>query len=357
MISEVLAARGYNNVLRGQVAPDSRRGKVQCRGLQGAVASRTRLRALLTAGSAARPSSYYPDLVHDNHPIEPPARPEDGYHLADGPVEPARSSSSRTRRRSNPDKPFFMVLRPAGRPRAAPGSVGVGRPLRRACSTPGYEAMRPEILARQIELGLASGRARNCPASTRTASRTATGPEWRAVADAGHRASVGHVERRREAAVRSDGQRSLPATSPTTDDRLGRLIDYLDQSGELDNTLIVVISDNGSSGEGGPNGTFNEWRFFNGIADTHRAGPRAHRRVGHAGVEQPLQHRLGVGAGHAVPVLEAVGRLRGRYRRHLPGDVAGRNPGERGGAAPVRARGRGVAADDLRPSWASHLPR
>ncbi|MDP2014679.1 MAG: sulfatase-like hydrolase/transferase, partial [Actinomycetota bacterium] len=52
------------------------------------------------------------------------------------------------------------------------------------------------------------------------------------------------------------------------DDRLGRIIDHLEQAGELDNTVIVVVSDNGSSGEGGPNGTFNEWRFFNGIADS-----------------------------------------------------------------------------------------
>jgi arylsulfatase len=49
-----------------------------------------------------------------------------------------------------------------------------------------------------------------------------------------------------------------------TDDQLGRVIDFLEQSGELDNTIIVAISDNGASGEGGPNGTFNEWRFFNG---------------------------------------------------------------------------------------------
>ena len=52
------------------------------------------------------------------------------------------------------------------------------------------------------------------------------------------------------------------------DDRLGRVIDYLEDSGQLDNTLIIVISDNGASGEGGPNGSFNEWRFFNGVPDT-----------------------------------------------------------------------------------------
>ena len=52
------------------------------------------------------------------------------------------------------------------------------------------------------------------------------------------------------------------------DDQLGRVIDFLAESGQLDNTLIVVISGNGASGEGGPNGSFNEMRFFNGVADT-----------------------------------------------------------------------------------------
>ncbi|HET6953397.1 MAG TPA: sulfatase-like hydrolase/transferase, partial [Acidimicrobiales bacterium] len=53
-----------------------------------------------------------------------------------------------------------------------------------------------------------------------------------------------------------------------TDAQIGRVIDLLDESGQLDNTIVVVVSDNGSSAEGGPNGTFNEWRFFNGVPDT-----------------------------------------------------------------------------------------
>ncbi|MGC9542311.1 hypothetical protein [Streptomyces sp. UG1] len=40
------------------------------------------------------------------------------------------------------------------------------------------------------------------------------------------------------------------------------MLDFLESSGELDNTIIVAASDNGASGEGGPDGTFNEWRFF-----------------------------------------------------------------------------------------------
>ena len=53
-----------------------------------------------------------------------------------------------------------------------------------------------------------------------------------------------------------------------TDDQFGRLLDYLEESGELDNTLIVVVSDNGASGEGSPNGSVNEYKFFNGYPDS-----------------------------------------------------------------------------------------
>ena len=53
-----------------------------------------------------------------------------------------------------------------------------------------------------------------------------------------------------------------------TDAQIGRILDYLEESGQLDNTIIVVISDNGASGEGGPNGSVNEVKFFNGYIDT-----------------------------------------------------------------------------------------
>src|SRR5262249_24825065 len=48
---------------------------------------------------------------------------------------------------------------------------------------------------------------------------------------------------------------------------IGRLLDFLDETGQFDNTIVVLVSDNGSSGEGGPNGSINESLFFNGIPD------------------------------------------------------------------------------------------
>ena len=51
------------------------------------------------------------------------------------------------------------------------------------------------------------------------------------------------------------------------DHEIGRLLDYLESSGQLDNTVIVAVSDNGASGEGGPNGSVNENKFFNNWPD------------------------------------------------------------------------------------------
>ena len=51
------------------------------------------------------------------------------------------------------------------------------------------------------------------------------------------------------------------------DHEIGRLLDYLEETGELDNTLIVLVSDNGASGEGGPSGSVNENKIFNGLPD------------------------------------------------------------------------------------------
>ncbi len=74
----------------------------------------------------------------------------------------------------------------------------------------------------------------------------------------------------------ADGEKSLFARMAKVyagflshaDQEIGRLLDYLEQTGRLDNTIVVVVSDNGASGEGGPDGSVNENKFFNGIPDT-----------------------------------------------------------------------------------------
>ena len=49
-----------------------------------------------------------------------------------------------------------------------------------------------------------------------------------------------------------------------TDAQVGKVLDFIDELGETDNTIVVVMSDNGASAEGGPRGSFNEMYFFNG---------------------------------------------------------------------------------------------
>ena len=55
--------------------------------------------------------------------------------------------------------------------------------------------------------------------------------------------------------------------SEYTDAQVGRIIDYLERSGQLDNTIVIYAADNGASGEGSPNGSVNENKFFNGYPD------------------------------------------------------------------------------------------
>jgi hypothetical protein len=55
------------------------------------------------------------------------------------------------------------------------------------------------------------------------------------------------------------------------DHHIGRLLDYLEESGQLDNTLVILVSDNGASGEGGPDGSVNENKLFNGVPDDLQA--------------------------------------------------------------------------------------
>jgi len=52
-----------------------------------------------------------------------------------------------------------------------------------------------------------------------------------------------------------------------TDHYIGKLLDYLEWTGLRENTIVILVSDNGASGEGGPNGSVNENRLFNGMPD------------------------------------------------------------------------------------------
>ncbi len=209
-------------------------------------------------------NSFYPDLVHDNHPIEPPTTPEEGYHLADD-MSAKAVEFIQDAKTIDPGKPFFMYLAPqAGH---APHLVPLEWADRyKGVFDEGYEAIREGILERQIELGLLPEGTQLSPINPHGEPER-TGPDgqpWPLLDTVRPWDTLNDDEKRlfvRMAEV-------FAGYISYYDHQLGRVLDYLEEAGELDNTIIVVVSDNGASGEGGPNGSFNEWRFFNGVADT-----------------------------------------------------------------------------------------
>ena len=261
-ISEVLAERGYNTYCVGKwhLTPGEECNLAAYKGRWPLGRGFERFYGFL----GGETNSYFPDLVHDNHPIEAPARPEDGYHLADDLADRA-VEFIRDAKVIDPGKPFFMYLAPqAGH---APHLVPLEWADRyKGVFDEGYEAIREGILARQIEMGLLPEGTElstiNPHGGTeRTGPRGQPWPELDTV-----RPWDSLTEEEQQLFIRM--AEVFAGYISYYDDRLGRVLDYLEEAGELDNTLIFVVSDNGASGEGGPNGSFNEWRFFNGVPDT-----------------------------------------------------------------------------------------
>jgi arylsulfatase A-like enzyme len=208
-------------------------------------------------------NQWYPDLVYDNHFVEPPATPEEGYHLsadlADKAIEFVRDAKAVA-----PQKPWFMYFCPGcGH---APHHVFKEWADRYAGRfDEGYEAIRAEILAEQKRLGLLPADAELSPINPHGEPET-TGPDgqpWPQLDFVRPWDSLSDDERRLFARMAE----VYAGFVSYTDAQIGRLIDYLEESGQLENTIVVVVSDNGASGEGGPNGSVNENKFFNNVPD------------------------------------------------------------------------------------------
>jgi arylsulfatase len=184
-------------------------------------------------------NQWQPALVRDQHHVEPPADP--GWHLSAGLVDEA-IALLRDQRAAAPDRPFLLYLAfgACHGPHHAPAEY-VERNLARFEA--GWDAVRADRLARQLDRGLV-------PEGTALPPRN---PDVRAWTD------LSADERR--LAVRL--QAAYAGMLEHADAQLGRLVDFLAHLGVLDDTLLVVLSDNGASREGSPIGTVNALRFFN----------------------------------------------------------------------------------------------
>ncbi len=191
-------------------------------------------------------NQWVPTLVHDSHYVDPPRRPEEGYHLnadlADHAIEYLTDL-----RTVAPAKPFFMYYcLGAGH---APHHVEPEWSDRyRGQFDQGWDRWREEVFARQLAMGIV-------PAGTRLSARPPWVAAWDSLSDDARRLYARQME-------------VFAGFMEQTDHHVGRVLDFLERLGELDNTLILLASDNGASAEGGEHGSFNENQFVNRVEPT-----------------------------------------------------------------------------------------
>jgi arylsulfatase len=164
-----------------------------------------------------------------------------------------------------PEKPFFLyyALGACHAPHHAPKEWSdkfKGR------FDMGYEAMREQTLARQKELGLVPANTVLPPINPIGTPETRIGPGGAPFPplDVTRPWASLHADEKRLFARMAEVYAGFLAHA---DHHIGRLLDQLEKNGELENTIVVVVSDNGASGEGGPDGSVNEMKFANGVAD------------------------------------------------------------------------------------------
>jgi arylsulfatase len=189
---------------------------------------------------------FNPDLVYDNHAVDAPATPDDGYHLSEDLVDHALSfihDSTSIR----PDRPFFTYLA-FGATHAPHQAPPPHLAKYRGRFDEGWDVARERWFARQLELGL-------LPEGTELAPRNPGVEAWDDLPD---------NDRRLAARL----QEAFAAFLDHTDAQIGRFVAGLERLGLLDDTVIFLLSDNGASQEGGPYGVLHEMKTFNLILET-----------------------------------------------------------------------------------------
>ena len=186
-------------------------------------------------------SQWYPDLVYDNHTVEPPKKPEEGYHLSEDLVDKAVSFIADTKQ-ADPEKPFYLHLC-FGATHAPHHVAKEWADKYSGAFDDGWDAYREKTFAKQKELGIV-------PADAMLSRHDPDVPDWDSLPAPARKLYARMME-------------VFAGFLSHTDHQVGRLLDFLTEIEQLENTLIMVISDNGASAEGGPTGTTNEAQFFN----------------------------------------------------------------------------------------------
>ena len=191
-------------------------------------------------------NQYYPELVSNNQTVEPEKSPEEGYILIEDLTNKAISFIADSKQVA-PNKPFFLYFCPgAGH---APHHVPKEWADKyKGKFDDGWDAYRAKTFARQKELGI-------IPKDAELSRHDPDVQDWNTLsAD--------------EKKLYSRMMEVFAGFLTQNDYHYGRLFDFLKTIGQWENTLIMFISDNGASAEGGPNGSVNENKFFNNVPDS-----------------------------------------------------------------------------------------
>lgn len=203
-------------------------------------------------------NQWTPTLYRDNSPVRPPGTPEQGYHLSEDLADEA-IRQVKDLKHAAPDKPFFLYFTPGTA--HAPHQVPQPWIQRYAGQFDlGWEGWRAGNYQRQLEAGI-------IPTSTKLAERPSWVPGWESFSPA-------------ERQVLARFQEAFAGFLTHFDAQLGRLLDQLDLMGELDNTLVIITSDNGASAEGGTIGSINEHRFGYRVRDSMAENLAALEKIG-----------------------------------------------------------------------------
>jgi arylsulfatase len=187
---------------------------------------------------------YYPTIYRNTTWVPQPKSPEAGYHFTADMTDEA-IAWTRNIRAANPDKPWFNYFSTSGihAPHHAPKDwrdkfVGM--------FDHGWDKQRELTHAKQIETGV-------IPKSTKLTPRPEDIPSWDSQPADARKVYCRLME-------------NYAAYMAYTDHEVGRLLDSLRTSGELDNTLVMyIVGDNGASAEGGLEGTFSEIASLLGV--------------------------------------------------------------------------------------------
>ena len=184
----------------------------------------------------AETNQWAPELVRDNTAVDPPRSPDEGYHLTEDLVDEA-IRMVQDQQQAAPGKPFLCYL--------ATGAAHAPHHVTEAWVAPyrgrfdgGWEQYRRDAHERQLREGVV-------PPGTALTERPAWLPAWDELSADERRLYARYME-------------VYAGFVTHADHHLGRFFDVLAARGVLDDTLVMVVSDNGASAEGGRTGTLNE---------------------------------------------------------------------------------------------------